>query len=307
MSVQSAAVALRGNLWPSDRSELKVALMGGTSQDKEWVMHIVRSQVQPYIGIKLVLHPISDLNTLKDEYDIRVGIPRIPKRYVFGGTDNTPYRGIEAWSRIGRASANVSFPRVSMYLGTLDNELSGMLLTLNTGRTIIHEFGHALGLVHEHSHPDAAIEWNKKAVYDFYALPPNEWSAEMVDQQVFQRFDADEVKVSVYDPKSIMHYTFSPAIVENYSDLGLGVNVHLSQRDIEMLNELYPGEGVMTTYQNPAGDYTFLKLVGNGAGLVMAVAWVSVFGLGGIRMAAPLLYLMVAVYILIVSYEYLQP
>ncbi len=42
---------------------------------------------------------------------------------------------------------------------TPDNEFS---------RTVIHEFGHALGCVHEHSSPAATIPWNRDAVYAYY-------------------------------------------------------------------------------------------------------------------------------------------
>ncbi|MEZ4728378.1 MAG: aminotransferase class I/II-fold pyridoxal phosphate-dependent enzyme [Caldilineaceae bacterium] len=34
---------------------------------------------------------------------------------------------------------------------------------------MLHEFGHALGLIHEHQNPAAAIPWNRAAVYDYYA------------------------------------------------------------------------------------------------------------------------------------------
>lgn len=35
-------------------------------------------------------------------------------------------------------------------------------------RTIIYEFGHALGLHHEHQSPTANIQWNKEKVYEYY-------------------------------------------------------------------------------------------------------------------------------------------
>jgi serralysin len=40
-------------------------------------------------------------------------------------------------------------------------------------RVVLHEFGHVLGCIHEHLHPEAGIAWNKEAVYRYYMGPPN--------------------------------------------------------------------------------------------------------------------------------------
>ncbi len=47
--------------------------------------------------------------------------------------------------------------------------------------TIIHEFGHVLGLLHEHQNPHAKIPWNKEAIYKAFEGPPNNWSRETVN------------------------------------------------------------------------------------------------------------------------------
>ena len=40
--------------------------------------------------------------------------------------------------------------------------------TMNLARieraTVLHQFGHALGLEHEHQHPTAPLEWNQEKV-----------------------------------------------------------------------------------------------------------------------------------------------
>jgi hypothetical protein len=35
-------------------------------------------------------------------------------------------------------------------------------------RVVLHEFGHVLGLQHEHQNPNAGIKWKLKAVEDYY-------------------------------------------------------------------------------------------------------------------------------------------
>ena len=56
-----------------------------------------------------------------------------------------------------------------MNLGYEDNGSS----TYGFRSTTIHEFGHALGLNHEHKNPSAGIKWNKPVVYSDYAAAPN--------------------------------------------------------------------------------------------------------------------------------------
>ena len=46
-------------------------------------------------------------------------------------------------------------------------------------RVVTHEFGHALGCIHEHQNPPGLI-WNKRVVYEYYMKPPNNWTKEEV-------------------------------------------------------------------------------------------------------------------------------
>ena len=56
--------------------------------------------------------------------------------------------------------------RPSMYLVFDPNDANNTDLEFQ--RVIVHEFGHALGLIHEHMRPDRPIVWNQQAVYDYY-------------------------------------------------------------------------------------------------------------------------------------------
>jgi hypothetical protein len=65
----------------------------------------------------------------------------------------------------------VPFNQATMNLGFLD------------GGTAAHEFGHAIGLAHEHSSPAGGMEWNKPVVLRDLAGPPNFWDAATVAAQ----------------------------------------------------------------------------------------------------------------------------
>jgi len=106
-------------------------------------------------------------------------------------------------------------------------------------RVVTHEFGHALALIHEHQNPAAKIPWNREAVYKYFQGPPNHWTREQVDINVFTRYSADITRYTAYDPASIMIY---PIPVEFVSDISyaVGWNKVLSETDKQYISSLYP-------------------------------------------------------------------
>ena len=104
-------------------------------------------------------------------------------------------------------------------------------------RTIFHEFGHAIGCIHEHQHPKNKIPWNKEAAYTFYAQQG--WSRAEVDQQVFAHYEKSSTNYSAYDKTSIMHYPIPPELLKN-KKYAVGWNVWLSAVDIAFAKASYP-------------------------------------------------------------------
>ena len=51
----------------------------------------------------------------------------------------------------------------------------------------IHEIGHALGLVHENSNPNANLDYNKAKIYAVLGGPPNYWDKPTIDFQFFRK------------------------------------------------------------------------------------------------------------------------
>ena len=47
---------------------------------------------------------------------------------------------------------------------------------------VLHEFGHALGAIHEHLSPMADIPWDRDAVYKDLSGPPNNWDRAKISE-----------------------------------------------------------------------------------------------------------------------------
>ena len=60
---------------------------------------------------------------------------------------------------------------------------------------ICHEFGHTLGLLHEHQSivRDKTMTFNEEAVYKYFGGPPNNWSRAQVKRQILDVYAKQDV------------------------------------------------------------------------------------------------------------------
>lgn len=138
-----------------------------------------------------------------------------------------------SWSYIGRDALNISAGQSTMnfgWLGSVNNTLARQV--------ILHEFGHALGFIHEHQRVDASINWDKEKVYTYYSQPPNNWTREMTDQQIFQKYAVSATNYSVYDQLSIMQYPVPAELTMDGSRIDW--NLDLSPTDKQYASLYYP-------------------------------------------------------------------
>lgn len=131
-----------------------------------------------------------------------------------------------AWSFIGTDANYIPKDRATMNFGWLDDP------------TIIHEFGHFLGRLHEHQHPDKDFDFHKENVLRILGSPPNSWDSNTIYYNVLNMQKNENVIKDDYDRRSIMHY-FYPA---SFTTKGVAfpINKVLSKGDIAHAKKVYP-------------------------------------------------------------------
>lgn len=109
-------------------------------------------------------------------------------------------------------------------------------------RVVVHEFGHALGCIHEHQSPTENLDWNVDAVYAAFSGPPNNWSKDEIDHNILQKYSPEGISASQFDAQSIMLYQFDGSLFKDGQPTPL--NFHLSDTDKQMIAGMYPKKPV---------------------------------------------------------------
>jgi len=187
------------------------------------------------------------------------------KIYFFGGQDKRTQRVLDyasLWSNhcsitfqatdtIKEAKIRIAFnpPSSCSYIGTDAicvpiNEptinfgwLTDSLPDINYKQVVLHEFGHALGLIHEHQSPAIKINWKKSFIYDYFYLH-HKWSKKIVDINIFQEFENSSTQHSILDSDSIMAYPIPPQFTNGGPVFPQ--NYVLSKVDEQYIGGLYP-------------------------------------------------------------------
>jgi len=105
-------------------------------------------------------------------------------------------------------------------------------------RVVLHEFGHALGLIHEHQSPKSGVQWNEALVLQAYSGPPNNWDEGTIRRNILDRYSRNQTQYTDFDPDSIMLYSFPAELTMNRQ--ATKHNVDLSTQDIAFIAGLYP-------------------------------------------------------------------
>lgn len=106
-------------------------------------------------------------------------------------------------------------------------------------RVVLHEFGHVVGLQHEHGNPASSLRWNKEEVYRTFSGPPNHWTRAEIDATIFAIWPPSYFPVhKVFDRDSIMMYPMPANMLVGGE--AIGWNRSLSAIDKQFAAALYP-------------------------------------------------------------------
>ena len=246
------AAFLKGKLWRQKDIHIGFFRDRNFSEHKKnWVIKVITDNILYLDGNKD--KKLIGLNFLWD----RKPVEQCDVRITFD-------KGMGAWSYIGIDAKNVPGNQQTMNLGWIDdfedydfNEAKG------TGVVVVHEFGHMLGMIHEHTRGDFKPKWNCPFLVDSLSKPPNSWDWCTVYNNILQTYDRTEFNGSDYDPKSVMHYFFDNKFFCDKPNLPHVTK--LSYNDKVWLNKSYPPAKVVTI-SSSGGDETeggssFLKWV----------------------------------------------
>jgi hypothetical protein len=213
-------------IWTADYPVIRVCFVSGSRQIRTRITRIAMEWRTAVPGLPLDFGELSN-----------------PRRCAANEVNHirVTFRDSGYWSLVGTDSIRLAGQQEpSMNLEDFDTSPP------NAGEfqaTVLHEFGHAIGLEHEHQSPLAKCrdEFDWPRIYSWLAGPPNNWSKDIVDFNM-RVLHQQGLLATKFDKQSIMLYTFPASYFKNgssstcYSD----INAKLSVGDKEIVATLYP-------------------------------------------------------------------
>jgi len=169
-----------GKMWQTGRT-IKCAYIGGDSKVKTRIRDFA-NEWSKYANIRFAWMTKPVLA------DIRIAFNEEDGSWSFVGTDILTLDKSEPTMNLGWAVPGIE-----------DEDLRSV---------VQHEFGHSIGLIHEHQNPIGGFKWNKSRVYADLAKAPNYWNRKTVDENMFMTYSMDQIRGTQLDRFSIMMYAF---------------------------------------------------------------------------------------------------
>jgi hypothetical protein len=220
----SKGVANALKIWTTNYPQVKICFFSGSKALRSQIAKVAMQYAVP--GVPLDFGDLEDprLCNAQDINHIRVG-------FAFSGY----------WSLVGQDSSKLagqdeqSMNFEGFDISRPDDSLFQAI--------VLHEFGHAIGLEHEHQNPLSKCreEFDWDNIYVWLAGPPNRWSKNKVDFNMGV-LNEQGLLMSSFDRQSIMLYTFPPAYFREGKQASCysSQNISLSDGDKWIVSKLYP-------------------------------------------------------------------
>ena len=147
-----------------------------------------------------------------------------------------------AWSYVGTDARGIPASQPTMNFGWLDEAV------------VLHEFGHAIGLAHEHQNPDGGIQWNEAAVIRDLSGPPNNWDEATIRHNVITKYSHDQVNGTDFDAQSIMLYSFPAEWTLNGFHTEPNSKLSLVDQAFVAGSKMYPGRSAPSEIELPVTE-----------------------------------------------------
>jgi hypothetical protein len=191
---------------------------------------------------------IIKISFLEGDNDLRKRVRAMAEKWLGPGMANLNFQ----WVDSGKADIRIAFQSGNgswSYLGDFCRQIPESEPTMNYGwltpdspedelqRVVLHEFGHALGLIHEHQNPKGGIKWNEPAVIADLSGPPNHWDEETIRRNVLDHYHPEQVTATEVDTDSIMMYPIPKSwTLDGFS---ADLNSDFSSDDISLIHKFY--------------------------------------------------------------------
>lgn len=229
---KSRAAFITSKLWNSGDT-INIAFMEDGRNVRRTSVESIKMEGLPYDPLQDTLDKLSPIDAVKtivnERYKLFLNLNFNFIEDLSNSDIRISFQPTGAWSNIGTDCKHIPKNQATMNFGWLDVA------------TVLHEFGHALGMIHEHQNPRGEpIQWNIPEVEAWASQPPNNWDKTKTDHNIIDKYDVTITNGSNFDPDSIMLYYFPAYLTLN--NRGTKANQRLSIQDVIYLSHQYPGE-----------------------------------------------------------------
>jgi hypothetical protein len=230
-SEQARAVFRTTVEWPPTYKKLRVCFFGGNQELRAVIASIAKEWERPENAIRLDFGKTGKLRSCSAK-----GGKEMQIRISFDKAGYWSHLGTNSVVYVQQTDATMNFEKFT--------QKPADQLTAYEISAIRHEFGHAIGLEHEHQNPRGHCEqeFNWERVYEW--LGQSGWTKDYVDFAM-REISGEDLDLTDFDRASIMLYYFPPDFYTKGEQSPCYVstfNEAISQTDLTKIAERYPSD-----------------------------------------------------------------